>query len=53
MQKQLQHKRFVPMTVIPSSLPGCHWYVQANKSIEATGSYNDDIIHKRPCYIHV
>ncbi len=53
MLKSLQHKRFITMTVIPSSLPGHQWYVQACRSIEPTGSYNDDTIHKRPCYVYM
>jgi len=30
----------------------CHWYVQADRIIEAIGSYNDGN-YKRPRYTHV
>jgi hypothetical protein len=50
MLKSLQHKRFT-MRNDQLSLPGCHWYVQANSSIEPIGNENDSK-HKRPGFVN-
>ena len=50
MLKQLHHKRFTIQND-QLSLPGCYWYVQAQRNIEPTGNVNDRI-HQRPDYVY-